>query len=65
MVQQTGERIMSTETQSYKITFHFVHCDAFAEVEVKAFDEAHAVRLAESVLSKELIPQVHHIQLVG
>jgi hypothetical protein len=54
---------MSTTTQKYEITFAFIHCNAFATVQVDAFDETHAIRLAESVLSKELIPQLYHISL--
>jgi hypothetical protein len=61
----SGEPAMSSQMQQYKITFHFRHCEAFAEVDLKAYDEAHAIRLAESTLNKDLGPQLHHIQLVG
>jgi hypothetical protein len=54
---------MSTTRQKYAITFAFRNCEAMATVEVLAYDEAHAVRLAESTLSKDLGPELHHIKL--
>jgi len=56
---------MSDTTQQWEVTFTFIHCDAFSTVSVKAYDESHAVRLAESVVNKEFIPQLHHIQLIA
>lgn len=56
---------MSESRQQYEVTFSFVHCDAMATVSLKAYDEAHAVRLAEATLSKELCPTLHHIQITS
>lgn len=56
---------MSTGKQKYEITFAFRNCDAMATVSVEAYDEAHAIRLSESTLCKDLGPELHHIHLVA
>jgi hypothetical protein len=50
------------QRNQYEITFASRNFDAFATVEVKAFDEAQAVRLAESCMHADFAPQLHHIQ---
>jgi hypothetical protein len=68
MVQQTGERIMSTEAQKYQVEFNFGFNNCLEVIDVFAFDEFHASRIAREMLSAELkesAPQLHRIQLVG
>ncbi len=54
---------MSSSRQKYEVTFSFIHSPAFATVTVDAYDEQHAVRLAQDNLNKDLFPTLHHIQL--
>ncbi|MFM0165707.1 hypothetical protein PQR39_35425 [Paraburkholderia sediminicola] len=56
---------MGNSRQKYEVTFSFVYSPAFATVSVEAFDEAHAIRVAQENLNKELCPTLHHIQLIA
>jgi hypothetical protein len=57
--------MMSDSRQNYRITFASQNFDAMAAVDIKAFDEAHAIRLAESALHPDFNPQLHHIELLA
>lgn len=53
---------MNAKRTEYEITFASRNFDVFATVQVKAFDEDQAVRLAESCMHADFAPQLHHIQ---
>ena len=56
---------MSTSRQNYRVTFASGNFDAMAAVDVKAYDEAHAIRLAQEALSKDFAPSLHHIEILA
>jgi hypothetical protein len=61
----TEQNDMSDSRQNYRVTLASSNFDAMAAVDVKAYDEAHAIRLAESCLSKDFAPSLHHIELLA
>lgn len=56
---------MSNSRRNYRITFASLNFDAMAAVDVKAYDEDNAIRLAESALHPDFNPELHHIELLA